>query len=95
MPWQINMDSTEQPELYESYFYTSLYVFWKQPDASAVEIAALREIDPDLRDKTLAEATALVNDEFWVVGSFRTDSEADAMEARLRSAGFYVKRVRR
>jgi hypothetical protein len=85
------MDSSEGDDTFVTYSYRYLFVFWKQDEASSSEIALLRGIDPYLRDKPIHEVTSLMKDAIvWQIGPLYSATEADALEAKLGSAGFTV-----
>src|SRR3954466_13641676 len=76
----------DDPYFFETLSYPYLYVFWKQSAPSPSEVAALHRIDPGSVCKSLAEVAARLKDEdFWRLGPFAQEDEANVMEEQLRS----------
>jgi hypothetical protein len=67
-----------------------VYVFWRQATPSPSEIAALHRIDPTFRGQSLAEVMACLEDEdYWRLGPFATDNEADSVNEQLRACACF------
>ena len=78
-------------EMFESEYLPYAYVYWKQAEAAPWEIAALRSEDVFLKDKSVADASALMMDaDWWRVGPFASQRDAEAAMGRLRLSGLNV-----
>ena len=87
--------SEHDPQVFDYWAETFLYVFWKQATPSPYEVAALHRIDPALRGKSLAEVTTRLKDEaWWRLGPFLGEEEGNGLAEQLRSAGFSVEMKR-
>src|SRR5688500_9039632 len=71
-----------------------LHIHWRGAGPAAFEVAAVRQVDPALRDKGLTEVAKILKDKpLWELGPFPTEGDADAIGARLSALGVRVEKV--
>src|SRR4051812_47787720 len=88
--WRGAGSATDRPYVipHMQFVLAHLHIHWRDAKPALFEVAAVRQVDPALRDKGLTEVAKILKDKpLWELGPFPTEGDADGIRAKLLALG--------